>query len=120
MNKKLFECPCCSKELIIKEYECPKCKVNIRGSFAQDKFSKLSEEDRDFIEIFVMKRGNFKEIEKVLDISYPTVRNKLDKVIEALGHQVDASIDRLEILKLLDEGEITSEEATAMLEDLRR
>ena len=59
-----------------------------------------------------------KEIEKVMGISYPTVRNKLDHVIKALGHSVNSEDSRMEILNMLDEGQITAEEATEMLSNL--
>lgn len=118
MVKNLDKCISCGRELVIKEYECEKCGINVRGNFRQDKFSRLSQEERDFIEVFVMKRGNFKEVEKALNISYPTVRNRLDRVIESLGHKVESSHGRLEILQMLDNGEISSEEAAVLLENL--
>ncbi|MDO5717815.1 MAG: DUF2089 domain-containing protein [Tissierellia bacterium] len=114
----LCTCPICNRDLVIREYECNRCHTNIRGHFRQDKFSKLSQEDKDFIEIFVRKRGSIKEIEKELGISYPTVRNKLDQVISALGHKVEKDQSKIEILNLLNNGEITSEEAADMLENL--
>ncbi|MDO5688726.1 MAG: DUF2089 domain-containing protein [Tissierellia bacterium] len=114
----LNQCPVCDRELVIREYECLRCHTKINGYFRQDKFSKLTQEEKDFIEIFVMKRGSIKEIEKELGISYPTVRNKLDQVIKALGHKVEKDQSKIEVLNLLANGEITSEEATAMLEEL--
>ena len=65
-----------------------------------------------------MNRGSIKEIEKVLGVSYPTVRNQLDNVIKALGHAVNTETSRVEILKLLDDGEISAEEAKEMLNNL--
>lgn len=64
--------------------------------------------------------GNIKEVEKELGISYPTVRSKLDGVIKKLGYEKEArqdeeSLKREEVLKLLERGEITAEEAIARL-----
>ena len=61
--------------------------------------------------------GNIKEVERLLGISYPTVRNRLDNVIEALGYRVERDEDdrRKEILKALDKGEITVEEGIRLL-----
>ncbi len=117
-NKSLYECPVCDHELTIKTYECKHCGTKIEGDFEIDKFSRLTKEEKDFIELFVMKRGSIKEIEKELNISYPTVRNKLDSVISALGYKVEKNSSRLEILQMLDRGEISSEEAQRLLNKL--
>lgn len=117
-NKNLNSCPVCDHDLTITRYECKKCKTKIEGDFKTDKFASLTDEQKDFIEIFVMKRGSIKEIEKEMNISYPTVRNKLDNVISALGHNVEKYDSRLEILNLLNDGEITSSEATKLLDEL--
>lgn len=117
-KENLCDCPLCQSKLSITRYECRKCGTKIEGNFVQDKFSSLSDEEKEFIELFVMKRGSIKEIEKELGISYPTVRNKLDQVIAALGHKVEKDNSKMEILKMLNEGHISTDEATRMLEDL--
>ncbi|MGB4373682.1 MAG: DUF2089 family protein, partial [Halanaerobiales bacterium] len=69
-------------------------------------------------------RGNIKEVERELGISYPTVRNKLDEIIKALGYSVDTSPEdsigerRKEILTMLEKGEISSQDAIKMLKNL--
>lgn len=118
MKENLSICPICDNELSVTRYTCNHCKTEIKGNFRQDNFSKLTKEQRDFIEVFVLKRGSIKEIEKELGISYPTVRNKLDNVISALGHKVESDTSKIEILNMLNNGEITSEEATKMLSEL--
>lgn len=117
-RENLCDCPVCQNKLTVTSYQCGKCGTKIEGSFKLDKFASLSQDEKDFIELFVMKRGSIKEIERELGISYPTVRNKLDGVISALGHKIDRNTSRIEVLKLLDEGQITSEEATKMLDEL--
>lgn len=114
-NKNLSNCPVCNDKLKISSYVCDHCGIKIEGAFKQDKFASLSQEDKDFIELFVKKRGSIKEIEKELGISYPTVRNRLDQVIANLGHRVDPSNSRMEVLQMLDKGEITSDQARDML-----
>lgn len=118
MKKNLYDCPVCDHELTITSYECRNCGTRIEGEFQLDKFSRLSQEEKDFIELFVMKRGSIKEIEKEMGISYPTVRNKLDGVIAALGYKVEESTSKVEILNMLDKGEITYEEAQKMLKEI--
>ncbi|NLY09593.1 MAG: DUF2089 domain-containing protein [Tissierellia bacterium] len=119
MNKHLSKCPSCKSELVIKSYKCPACAIEVHGEFKQDKFSKLSTQQQDFIEIFIMKRGNLKEVEKVLGVSYPTVRNRLDEIITALGHTVDREEGQMEILALIDKGYITPEDGEQLLKEWR-
>ncbi len=118
MNKNLNSCPVCYGELIITGYRCPSCATEINGYFEIDKFSKLSKEDLEFIEVFVMNRGSIKDIEKALGISYPTVRNKLDNVIKALGHKVNSESSRLEILSMINDGQISAEDGAKLLKEL--
>ncbi|HSH34898.1 DUF2089 domain-containing protein, partial [Schnuerera sp.] len=92
--------------------------TSIEGNFSLCKFCKLSNEQKNFLEAFIRNRGNIKEIEKDLGISYPTVRNKLEDVIKTLGYKPqynEPKIDKKEILRKLDEGEISSEEAIKLL-----
>lgn len=111
MKNNLKSCPNCGGELLITKYSCTNCPTEITGYFSESPFSKLSEEELHFVELFVMCRGNIKELEKELNLSYPSVRNRLDQVIQALGHQVEKDQSRMEILNALDAGEITVEEA---------
>lgn len=114
----LGKCPVCNEKLKVVRLQCESCKTGIDGHFELDKFSYLTEEQKEFIEIFVKNRGNIKEIEKDLGISYPTVRRNLDQVIEALGYSVkpiEEEINKKEILEKLSTGELTSEEALKKL-----
>ena len=114
----LGRCPVCSSKLKVVRLVCNNCKTGIDGNFELDKFSYLSDEQKTFIEVFIKNRGNIKEIEKDLGISYPTVRRNLDQVIEALGYSVkpaEEDVSKKEILERLSKGEISSEEALRKL-----
>lgn len=111
-------CPVCSNDLHVEKLRCDYCKTGIEGQFELDKFSYLTDEERYFAEIFIKNRGNIKEIEKELGISYPTVRRNLDNVIKALGYSVDEDAKKdakMEVLRKLDEGEITAAEAIKLM-----
>lgn len=118
MKENLSNCPVCGNKLKIVKYACDNCNTEINGDFTQDNFSNLTHDQKNFMEIFILKRGSIKEIEKQLGISYPTVRSKLDDLINALGHKVEAKTSKMEILEMLNSGEITSEEATRLLSQL--
>tara|TARA_Y100000588_G_C14084482_1_gene851602 strand:+ start:282 stop:653 length:372 start_codon:yes stop_codon:yes gene_type:complete len=112
-------CPVCASKLKVARLHCHSCNTSIEGDFELDKFSYLSKEQKLFIEVFVKNRGNIKEIEKEMGISYPTVRRNLDQVIEALGYSTSPKpdpVDKKAILERLDKGEITSEEALKLMQ----
>jgi len=112
-------CPVCTSKLKVARLHCHSCSTSIEGDFELDKFSYLSKEQKLFIEVFVKNRGNIKEIEKEMGISYPTVRRNLDQVIESLGYSTTPKpepIDKQGILERLDKGEITSEEALKLMQ----
>lgn len=119
MSKDLLsKCPVCGKGLEVTKLHCASCHTSIEGRFAPCKFCQLNGEQRQFIEVFLSSRGNIKEVERLLGISYPTVRSRLDNVLEALGYRVEReeSQRRKEIIEALDKGEITSEEAIRLLQ----
>jgi hypothetical protein len=113
----LGRCPVCGDELKVTALSCRGCQSTLQGSFELCKFCKLTEEQKSFALIFIKNRGNIKEIEKEMGISYPTVRNKLDDVVEALGYSSEKRVvpDKTDILKQLSEGTISKEEALKRL-----
>lgn len=93
----------------------------MEGSFSLGRFHALAPEQLEFLEVFIRARGNFKDVERVLGISYPTVRSRLDAVIRALGFPSQATPDgeverRKEILRELAEGRIAADDAANLLE----
>lgn len=118
MKKVISRCPVCSGELTVVRLKCDSCETVIENRFKLSKFDYLSDEDLFFTETFIKCRGNIKEVEKELKISYPTVRSKLDAVIKKLGYEArpdEESVKREALLKALERGEITAEEAIAQL-----
>ena len=118
MKKVISRCPVCSNELTVARLKCESCDTVIENHFRLSKFDYLSEEELYFTETFIRCRGNIKEVEKELGISYPTVRSRLDAVIKKLGYETGAEeqpAKKEEILKALENGEITVEQAIAQL-----
>lgn len=113
------QCPICGGSVEVTEISCNSCKSTINGRFKPCKFCVLSQEHKEFAEIFIKNRGNIKEIERELGVSYPTVKGKLDSLISALGYknQTINIPDKKEILERLYRGEITSEEAIRLLNE---
>ena len=86
MARKVLEsCPSCGGQLEIAEVQCTACETQVRARYRPCDFCALTEEQSTFLRMFVMSRGNLSEVEKRLGVSYPTVRAKLDEVIERLN-----------------------------------
>ena len=125
-NQMLGRCPVCNSGLDVTRLHCPHCDTGIEGKFAVCKFCQLPADQKAFAEVFIKCRGNIKEVEKELGISYPTVRSRLETLIESLGYRSqpvpkddpETKERRKEILEELNEGKISSEEAIALLRKL--
>lgn len=113
------KCPNCGSEMMITSYKCNNCYTEVSGEFEMDNFARLDKEDKEFIELFLQKRGSIKDVGEEIGISYPTVRNRIDKLVAKLGGKVDKKAGRIDILNMLDNGEITAEQARELLEELK-
>lgn len=78
------ECPSCRARLEVSRLVCGSCNTQIEGSFALPVLASLRPEDQEFILQFVLNDGSLKEMAKLSGVSYPTVRNILDDLIEKL------------------------------------
>ena len=81
-------CPYCSQNMHVSEMGCSECEIHVRGTFATERLSRLPTEHQRFIEMFVLAAGNLKEIAKQTGVSYPTIRGRLNKVIEELRAEI--------------------------------
>jgi hypothetical protein len=75
-------CPSCSSQLNVKSLVCERCQTEIQGQYELPLLSRLSIDDQGFILEFIKASGSLKEMARLLGLSYPTVRNRLDEVIE--------------------------------------
>lgn len=120
MRKVISRCPVCGGELKVVKLKCETCDTVIENDFTLSRFDYLSAEDMYFIETFIRCRGNIKEVEKEMKLSYPTVRARLDGIIRKLGYeegsgQEEERAKRETVLKALEQGEITAKEAIRRL-----
>lgn len=119
-------CPSCRHALDVTELTCPHCRIQIRGRFEGHPSLSLTDEQLSFLRLFVLSRGNLREIERVLGISYPTVRSKLDDLVEAFQStpgpkpQLSRSaIDRRSVLEDVAAGRIALNDALQLLNQSR-
>ncbi len=166
------QCPVCKSKLLVTRLECSSCGTEVTGTFGLGRLATTPEPHASLLEMFLRVRGNVKEMERELGLSYPTVRARLDEAFEAAGYgrsserltnpgepgwsgldleeriraQVDRGLaqverhlaemdlggwtrrrpknadstqERSDVLGRLERGEITAEEATALLRKLK-
>ncbi|MEX0626221.1 MAG: DUF2089 domain-containing protein [Chloroflexota bacterium] len=78
-------CPVCEGELAITRLHCRTCGTALEGEFGVGRFGRLSREQLTLLESFLRSRGNLKDLERELGISYPTVRGRIEALLRALG-----------------------------------
>lgn len=123
MRKVLEECPSCGGEVEITRVSCTLCDTEVTGRFAPCRFCRLPPETALFLEVFVKNRGNVKEMERELGISYWTIRSRINELIADLGFESDERENlgskRQEILAKVNQGEISAEEAAELMRQLK-
>lgn len=87
------ECPVCGDALTTTRLGCTGCGTELVGSFASCPFCVLDAADLDLLKVFLTSRGNLKELEKHLQVSYPTARARFNAVLDRLGWLNDADDD---------------------------
>jgi len=78
------DCPSCGHALSVNKLFCLQCQTEVNGTFNLPLLASLSGEDQEFIIQFTKAGGSLKEMAKIWKISYPTVRNRLDQLIETI------------------------------------
>lgn len=128
MNKKahplISRDPVTGKPLQVTRLESFESGIKIEGVFNLSKFNYLTNEQLYFVEVFIKNSGSIKQVEKELNVSYPTVKKMLDEVIVALGYNVNEEVEeikkpnlRMKVLKEVEKGIITVDEAIEKLKE---
>jgi len=124
-NRLIGKCPVCGEDLEAVRLECTSCHTALEGHFSLGWLSRLDDEQLRFVETFLKVRGNIKEMERELGVSYPTVRGRLDAILRTMGYSVEPTAEevpadrRREILDQLQSGAITTEDAVRLLRQRR-
>jgi hypothetical protein len=79
------QCPVCAEELHVTQLGCDSCGTGLSGHFEQCDFCALGEPELDVLRVFLASRGNMKELERHLGVSYPTARARFDDLLTKLG-----------------------------------
>ena len=91
MQKPVRSCPSCGDRLRISSLACPSCGVEVRGQFDVEAspYSALSDQQSDFLLLFLKCRGNMKQLQEELQLSYPAAKKQLNEVLDVLGLSAD-------------------------------
>ncbi len=116
MARLVVRCPSCEGELMAARLTCTSCATSLEGKFEIPALLRLPQDDLAFVTAFVRGSGSLKAVAAELGVSYPTVRNRLDDILERLA-ALERSVDdaRHEILDALENGKITADEAAQAL-----
>ena len=129
-------CPVCAGELAVTRLHCGTCGTTLEGDFSVGRFGRLNRDQLVLLESFLRSRGNLREMERELGLSYPTVRSRVEALVRALGFGpradteeavteageagTDTAAARKDVLERLARHEIGAEEAAATIRDLGR
>jgi hypothetical protein len=111
-------CPVCNHRLATTRLTCPECSTELSGAFTSCEFCALTDEDRDVLRVFLASRGNMKELERHLGVSYPTARARFDGLLAKIGidRPAPAAASRVELMEQVARGEIDIDEALKRLD----
>lgn len=108
-------CPSCRGDLLVTRLECPSCGTVVDGAYEPCAVCRLDDELRTLFEQFLDARGNLKDVQRALGVSYPTVRQRIDVMFRELGRAPATSAAPTEVLRRLGAGEISVADAEELL-----
>ena len=116
------DCPVCGDQLAVIRLGCGSCGTEIAGVFSSCEFCALNEKETEMLRVFLSSRGNLREVEKHLGVSYPTARLRFAELLEKLGlgetPEPETALTREEILSEVASGVLTPDEAQELISRL--
>ena len=111
-------CPCCGLPMQTAAMACPTCDVKIEGNFSGTLFDRLTSEDQEFLEQYLVAEFSIKTLEKNSSLGYAAIRTRLDKLIANYKALAEMDAQKKTILEKLRKDQISVAEAKNMLEKL--
>ena len=115
------DCPVCGEHLSVTRLGCGSCGSELAGVFASCPFCALTDKESEVLRVFLASRGNLREVEKHLGVSYPTARLRFNELLQKLGlaeRAEPAPLTRDQILSEVASGALAPDEAQRLLTGL--
>jgi hypothetical protein len=114
--------PVCGAELAVIRLGCPSCGTELAGVFRPCEFCALNDKETEMLRVFLASRGNLREVEKHLGVSYPTARLRFAELLEKLGlgeaTEPETALSRDQILSEVASGALSVAEAQELISRL--
>ncbi|HEU5484411.1 MAG TPA: DUF2089 domain-containing protein [Microlunatus sp.] len=116
------DCPVCGHHLAVTRLGCAACGSELAGVFGTCEFCALDDADNALLRVFLSSRGNLREVERHLGVSYPTARLRFDRLLQKLGlsdEPEETPLTREQVLSEVASGALPPEEAARLLGELQ-
>lgn len=104
-------CPSCKGILHPVKYVCSDCGTEVSGDFSVCPFCSLDGENKSLLELFLLARGNLKAVQRMMGVSYPTARTRIEEMFNALEDRMSGEDRSMDVLEKLHKGEISVDDA---------
>ena len=115
----ISNCPYCHGSMKVQKLKCLRCEISIEGEFFTSPILSLSEDEQIFVELFVRNSGSLKEMANIMQVTYPTIRSRLNAIIKKM-EKVQSDKERYKdiVLNQVEEGKLTPETAANIIKNL--
>jgi len=112
-------CPSCQTSLEAKQLKCPCCQLVLEGRFRFPRLSRLKPQHLALAEEFILASGNLKDLGQKLDLSYPTIRKRVDEIVAELARLREEDTREVKtLITRIERKEISVEEGTRMIKEI--
>lgn len=112
-------CPVCQRSMKVRKLKCLHCDISVEGEFFTSPVLSLAEDEQLFVELFVLNSGSLKKMAKIMQVTYPTIRSRLNSIIKKLKQIANDREDYKEtILQKVEEGKLSPETAANIIKHL--
>ena len=115
----MHQCINCQSSLSVATVHCDTCAISFTGSFELPRLARLSPAQQHLAEQLVLAAGNLKQMAAALEVSYPTLRKRLDDLVEAI-HQLRLNDEAraATLLESVAHGDSTPETAARLIKEM--
>lgn len=115
----MMNCPTCQTTMEVSELHCTHCNLKLQGSFQVSRLARLSRDHMKLAEAFLLSGGNLKQLAEQMQLSYPTLRRKVDDMIAALKKTGEEDAKRAEeILAKIEQGKMNPQEGLRLIREM--